>query len=435
MRDASAAGQSVIARGSGYSYGDVALNRDHIVLDLTGMNRILSWSSESGIIDVEPGVTIGRLCRHVGADDWWPPVVPGTQGPTIGGCVAANVHGKNNWRAGPIGEQIEELEFVLADGSATVIGPSMQPDLFRAVVGGFGLLGVITRVRLRMRPSSGLLRVDRFAGSSLEEVMAILERWAPNADYMVGWIDGSAAAGTLGRGLTQIAYELPVAADAPENPSARRPAMQPGNGVAALLPASIRSNLWLVAKPLANRTTLQMFNSLQYFAGSIRTGDTKIVSRRRFDFVHDSLPNWNRAFKGGILQYQTFVPKEQAARVFRTALETSHHTGFAPFLTVIKLHRSDSFLLSEGVDGFSMSMDFAVGGDREHLVSTLRRLTDETILPAGGRFYLAKDYALNSAQARESIGPEALDAFLCLKHDVDPTSLFDSDLYRRLFAT
>ncbi|HKD76320.1 MAG TPA: FAD-dependent oxidoreductase, partial [Ktedonobacterales bacterium] len=91
-------GTTVTPRGAGNSYNDAALNQDAIVLDLTGMRRILEWNPHTGVLRVEAGVTIGDIWRHCLPDGWWPAVVPGTQTPTVGGCLAMNVHGKNAWK-------------------------------------------------------------------------------------------------------------------------------------------------------------------------------------------------------------------------------------------------------------------------------------------------------------------------------------------------
>ena len=422
---AGAQGQTVIGRGSGYSYGDPALNRGNIVLDLRPMSRILAWDAEAGIVDVEPGVTVGMLCRHVSRAGWWPPVVPGTQGPTIGGCIAANVHGKNNWKMGPIGEHVDEIEILLADGNTAVCGPAVKPDLFRAVVGGFGLLGIVTRIRLRMESSTNLLHVDHYAAPELEDVMAILERWVDRADYMVAWIDGFAAGKDLGRGLVQIADVMPGNGDEAKNLS---------RGLTERITAAARSKLWLAMKPVANRAGMRAVNTAQYVWGSIESGRGSFTSRHRFEFFHDAVPDWNRAFGSGIIQYQMFVPRENASRVFRAALESSHELGIPPFLAVLKRHRRDSFLLSEGVDGYSLSLDFNPRRhDRERLANHLRRFADDAILPAGGRFYPAKDSVLTAEQARKSFGEEPLAQFLALKRQLDPNEVFQSDMYRRLF--
>ena len=57
----------------------------------------------------EPGLTIEGLWRRTIQDGYWPAVVPGTMHPTLGGCLSMNVHGKNNYRAGPFGDHVVEL--------------------------------------------------------------------------------------------------------------------------------------------------------------------------------------------------------------------------------------------------------------------------------------------------------------------------------------
>ena len=118
---ARAEGVSVGLRGGGNSYGDAALNGEAIVLDTSRMNRILGWDPQSGVITCEPGVTIAQLWRATLADGWWPPVVPGTMAVTLGGAAAANVHGKNNWRAGSFGEHMLRFELLLPSGERRLL--------------------------------------------------------------------------------------------------------------------------------------------------------------------------------------------------------------------------------------------------------------------------------------------------------------------------
>src|SRR5690348_12368441 len=133
---ARAEGVSVGPRGGGNSYGDAALNGDAIVLDTSHMNRILAWDPQTGVITCEPGVTIAQLWRATLADGWWPPVVPGTMAVTLGGAVAANVHGKNNWRDGSFGEHILRFEVLLPSGESVSCSSDERTDLFSAAVGG-----------------------------------------------------------------------------------------------------------------------------------------------------------------------------------------------------------------------------------------------------------------------------------------------------------
>jgi len=187
-------------------------------------------------------------------------------------------------------------------------------------------------------------------------------------------------------------------------------------------------------KPAANDIGMRRINAARYVLGSLRSGMVRFLPQSGFQFFHDFAPNWNRAFQPvGIVQYQMFVPGGRAFDVFSSALEETHAMDVHPFLAVLKLHRTDRFLLSYGVDGYSLSLDFRMtGSNRWRLLSMLDKLTVDLVLPAGGRFYLAKDNTLSCEAASRSLGEQAVAEFLSTKHRFDPDGVFQSDLYRRL---
>ncbi len=426
---ASEHGKSVLARGSGYSYGDVALNAGNLVLETSRMNKILDWDAGAGLIKVEPGVSIGQLIDFVAPFGWWPPVVPGTIHPTVGGCVASNVHGKNNWNAGTIGDHIQQMDVMLAGGKVISCGPGVHCDLFRAVVGGAGMLGVILSVTLRLRQvSSSLLHVEEFAAPDMISMFDIFERRRQSADFLVGWVDGYASGADLGRGLVQIANYVESSR---QNSADGSWGKYVSDRVVGLVPHSL---LWAFMKPLANDIGMKRINEARYLFGSMRSGIVRYLPQAGFQFFHDFAPNWNRAFQPiGIVQYQMFVPTSTARDVFGRVIGESQSAGLHPFLAVLKLHRMDDFTLSYGVDGYSLSLDFRMTrANRQRLVGMLNHLTSEVVLPAGGRFYLAKDSMLSSADATKSFGQDAVEAFLSVKKECDPGGVFQSDLYRRL---
>ena len=116
LTTARAWGLSVIPYGAGHSYTDAALNTGGVIIDVTGMRRILSWDPERGIIQVEPGVTMRDVVRVALVDRWWPAVTPSTADATIGGCVAMNVNGKNAWKCGSFSEHLLSITVLLATG-------------------------------------------------------------------------------------------------------------------------------------------------------------------------------------------------------------------------------------------------------------------------------------------------------------------------------
>ena len=139
-------GLKIALRGAGCSYGDAACGSGKLVIDCSRFNRILDFDAKTGIVRAEAGATIGDIWQHALPHGWWPPVVSGTMAPTLGGAVAMNIHGKNAYRVGPIGEHVRRLRVLLMDGTERALTP--DDPLFSAVVGGFGELAIITEVEL-----------------------------------------------------------------------------------------------------------------------------------------------------------------------------------------------------------------------------------------------------------------------------------------------
>jgi len=104
-----------------------------------------------------------------------------------------------------------------------------------------------------------------------------------------------------------------------------------------------------------------------------------------------------------------------------------------PVWCVIKQHREDPFLLSYQVDGFSLELNYQRTPQTAQKLKQVLQDMISMVIEAGGRFYLAKDHFLTHAQYRQSMGDEAVDAFLQLKQLYDPEMLLQSDLFRRVF--
>ncbi len=423
---------TIAPRGAGYSYNDAALNSEAIVLDLTALRGITACDPATGVITVEPGVTIRDLWRTVLPDGWWPPVVPGTMGPTIGGCLAMNVHGKNAWRAGPIGEHVLACDLLTPDGTTRTITPLGDPGLFHAAIGGMGLLGVFTSITLQMRRvRNGRVQTHHFAARDLSEMFAIFARETtpgarPAADYLVGWVDGFASGASLGRGLVERADFIEEADPA----SLRLAAQDVAPRIAGIVP---RSELWRVMKPMFNDPIMRLANGAQYRRGS--AAHAAPVPHAQFHFFHDYMPNWQRAWlPGGLRQFQVFVPRAAAASTFATLLRFAQTADIPPYLVVFKQHRANQSLLAYELDGFSLSLDFHVTARNTTRLDTLLHALRGPVMDAGGRFYMAKDDVIDAADFARSLGAERVAAFRAIKQQLDPEGNLMSNLGRRILA-
>ncbi len=432
LLDARDRGLSVALRGSGQSYGDASLNTRSFVLDLTALRRILSWNKASGVIEVEPGVTVADLWRHILPDGFWPSVVPGTMVPTLAGCAAMNIHGKNNFKVGPIGDHILEFDLLTPNGATLLCSREQNPDIFHAAIGGLGGLGAFTRLKLTVTPiESGLMRVEPFRTSSLAETFALFEERTRTADYFVGWIDGTASGRSLGRGVLHQATKLHAGEDPVGAERTLRVDYQD-------LPSTIfgvpKSLIWRFLKPFMNNAGIHLGNTAKYLAAFLhRRGSSYFQSHAAFHFLLDYVPNWRLAYgPAGLIQYQPFVPRAKAEAVFRELLEMCQAAGLPPYLAVMKRHRADSFLLTHAVDGYSLALDFPAR-ERERLWAHCHRMT-ERVLEAGGRFYFAKDSVLRPDQVVRAFGQDRIDAYMALKKRLDPEGVLQTDLTRRVFG-
>ena len=422
-------GRTVAPRGAGYSYTDAALNEGGIVLDLSHMCHVLAWDATQGIITVEPGVTIRMLWQTVVADGWWPPVVPGTMGPTIGGCLGMNIHGKNAWRMGSIGEHVLAFDLLSPQGTITTVTRQSDAELFHAAIGGLGMLGIITSITLQMqRIVSGKLATRTFVTDNLAEMFARFAEHTPDADYLVGWIDGFATGAALGRGLVERAdFET-----TPDPQSLHTTSQDMPPTIAGIVP---RSQMWRVMKLMLNDRGMRLANAANMRRGKGSNAALHRVPHAQFHFFHDYLPNAKRAWlPGGLRQFQTFIPHNHALAVCTELLTRSHQAHLFPYLCVLKQHRADPFLLRYQTDGFSLSLDFHVTAHHAQRITALFADLQVPVLAAGGTFFSAKDDTLDAATYARTVGSERITRFLALKQQHDPEGLLQSDLFRRLFG-
>jgi FAD/FMN-containing dehydrogenase len=425
-------------RGGGNSYGDASVNERGHVLDISRMNRVLAWDPVTGRAELEPGVTIEQLWKRILPDGWWPRVVSGTMYPTVAGAAAANIHGKNNFAVGTIGDAIEEFDIVLPSGELCTCSRQVNADLFHAAIGGFGMLGVFSRIALgTKRVHSGDLWVKGVSARNLREMMDYFEAAKGDADYLVGWIDCFAPEERSGRGLIHHAwYRAPGEDPEPERTLAVAHQELPAN----ILGVFPKNQVWRALRLFNHDLGMRLVNAAKYQAGRLEgMAEPYLQSHAAFAFLLDYVPNWKFAYgresvARGLIQYQPFVPDALAHGVFQELLARSRRAGHVPYLGVFKRHRPDPFWLTHAVDGWSLALDFKVTPEnRKSLWRHCAEMT-EVVLAAGGKFYFAKDLVIGRGDAERFFPPDRLAAFRALKAELDPAGLLENNLTRRVFT-
>jgi decaprenylphospho-beta-D-ribofuranose 2-oxidase len=408
-----AGSETIIARGAGRAYGDAAIGSG-ATLAMTGVDRMIAFDAETLSLTVEAGVTLAQILDAFVPRGFFPPVVPGTRYVTVGGMVAANVHGKNHHKSGGFGSHVERLTLIAADGSTCVCSSTQNATLFRATIGGMGLTGIIRDVTFRLqRIDSAFMRNETVIAPDLDAVFRAFEA-SRDWTYTVAWIDCLARGSALGRSvLFRGEHARRDELDA-HHTAAYRPETGPKLAVPFNLPGFT-----------LNRLSVRAFNSL-YFNGH-RPG-AAIVPLLKYFFPLDALGHWNRLYgRSGFVQYQCVIPKSRSREALGGILDLVAARGGASFLTVLKLlGPDDAGLLAFPLEGYTLTLDFHATAATFRLLAEL----DRRVMDCGGRVYLAKD-ACQSPALVEAGYPQ-LNAFRTLRQQSGAAAKFQSLQSQRL---
>ena len=408
-------GEPVIARGMGRAYGDSSLNQG-ATLDMTRLNRMLAFDPETGLLAVEAGVVLGDIVDSFLPRGWFPPVTPGTKFVTVGGMIAADVHGKNHHKHGSFGNFVEWIDIIGPSGKIIRCSQKENSEIFAYTVGGMGLTGVIVRVAFRLRPvETAWIHQEMLPAPNLEAVMARFDT-AEDCTYSVAWIDCLAAGERLGRSLLMLGEH--ARHDELDNTKAQQP-------FSVLRKRKIRIPIDAPSWAL-NKWTVRAFNALYYSKG-VRAAGRSLVDWDSFFYPLDGFLEWNRIYgRRGFTQYQCVIPLESSAAGLTALLKTISASGQGSFLAVLKRLGHQERKFSFPMQGYTLALDFPVC---QKTLALLERL-DQITLHYGGRLYLAKDARMTRDTLEKS--DSRVEAFREMRKEKGATSHFSSLQSERL---
>lgn len=408
-----------IPRGRGRAYGDAALNSAGEVVLTERLDRFLALDEDQGLLTVEAGASVTEVLEVVVPRGWFLPVSPGTGEASIGGCVAADVHGKNHHHDGGFGAHVRSLALVTPGGDFVTCGPDVEPELFWATVGGMGLTGAVAEVTLQLIPvESAWIAARHHRAGGLDAVIDLLDGEPGEAPYSVAWLDCLARGAARGRGVVMEGRHA-------------TPEQAPG-GVADAFRVPHRRS---VAVPcdlpfsVVHAAVGRLFNGLYLNRQGGKAGGRHfVVDYARFFHPLDALAGWNRLYgRRGFVQHQCVVPLDGGRKGLHEVMEALASSGVPAYLAVLKrLGAQGNGFLSFPMPGYTLALDLPMGPATLALTDRL----DAIVADHGGRIYLAKDATLKAARFA-GMYPN-LAAWRAVKRRVDPETRLRSDLADRL---
>jgi FAD/FMN-containing dehydrogenase len=422
-------GESTSIAGACHAMGGQQFAQDAWLLDTRAMNQVLGFDRERGIIHAQAGITWPELMRHYvieqrdGATAWGiRQKQTGADRLTLGGAVAANIHGRGLTYAPFVGD-IEAIEVVLADGSVVECDRTRNSDLFRRVVGGYGLFGVVTSVKLRLVPRQKVERVVE-----LERIEHIIDRFDERiaAGYSYGDFQFSTATEDrefLSRGV--FSCYRPVDPNTPF-----------GHNQIRLSPADWRRLLYL-----AHRNKMRAFNEFADFylqsSGQIYWSDTHQLSVYLDDY-HERLDTALQSpVAGSEMITELYVPRARlTAFMADVRQDFLRHRVDLVYGTVRLIEPDTETLLAWARGRFAcVIFNLHVDHDTRGMASSaaaFRRLIDIAI-HHGGSYFLT--YHRHATAEQVITCYPMFREFLNAKRRLDPQGVFQSDWYRHYRAS
>lgn len=405
----------LIARGNGRSYGDSAIGKT-TTIDMRCFNRMVEFDGDNGSLVAEAGVLLADIIDVFLPRGWFPIVTPGTKFVTLGGMIAADVHGKNHHNYGSMRNSVNWIDLMTSGGEVIRLSPEKNASLFNWTIGGMGLTGIILRAEIKLRKvSTGWIQQKTIPAGNLEAVIDAFEA-NDKATYSVAWIDCLAKGKSLGRSLLMMGehveiHELPPVLNKNCFPSA--PARQ--ISLSVNLPAC-----------LMNKTVIRLFNSFYFWLGTFKK-QIDLVMWNSFFYPLDRINDWNKLYgKNGFVQFQCVLPLAKSREGLTQLLKATSDLGEGSFLAVLKRFGAQDTAFSFPMEGYTLALDFPVNSSTLELLDTLDRITIEH----GGRFYLAKDSRMSQITLEAS--DPRIAKFREMRQELHMSSAFVSSQSHRL---
>jgi len=414
-------GNTLSIAGGRHAAGGQQFLTDGELVDMRGLNRVLSLDTEHGIVEAEAGILWPELMDELARRqaEWGIVQKQGVDRMTLGGSLGANIHG-NGLGLPPIVAQIESFKLMDATGAVRMCSRTENAELFSLVAGGYGVFGPVASVRLRLMRRHKL-RVEAHMADIPDVVPTFAQRQADGCRYGDWHYSPDAASNDFLRRGVLVTYR-PLD-EREETPATDAPLFTSGDWVRLVTLAHVnRSEAFARYTESALRQNGNVVWSDTFQRDRVYADDYHAVVDRE---LHARAPA-----SESLVEF--FVPREALPAFFdEVRADFLRHDVALLYGTVRLVERdSESFLAWARVPVACVVFNFHVVHDeagQRALAETFRRVVDITARH-GGTFYLTYHRFATRAQT-ERCHPRFVE-FLRAKRHYDPGEVFQSDWYR-----
>ena len=379
-------------------------------------NHIISFDDNSGVLEVESGILLEDIINTFLPKGWFPYVTPGSKFVTIGGLIAADVHGKNHHKDGSFRNFVEWFELINSKGQIIKCSRNENKDMFEWTIGGMGLTGIIIRAAIKLRPiETCWIKQKTLVANNIDQTLEIFEK-NMDATYSVAWINSTNSHNNMGQSLIMLGEHAEI------NHLNQKNSLNP-----LKIKSKKKRNIpFYFPNWFLNKKLIKLFNFLYYFLGK-NSSKEKFVYWDDYFYPLDSIMGWNKIYgRKGFVQYQCVIPLEKSKEGLIELLKEIDKSKVSSFLSVLKRFGKQNSKFSFPMEGYTIALDFPINEETLKLLDKL----DEITLKYKGRFYLAKDARMKKEIFKKS--DKRIEDYINFRNQNDCSKIFVSSQSSRL---
>ena len=411
--------KKISLRSGGRSYGDNTLNEDNIILNYFSKNKIIHFDEENGVIEVCGSTSLIDILKYSIPKGWILYVCPASQFITVSGAISNNVHGKNCFSKGYFGDYVDEFQLFSYEKGILICSKHNNANLFYSVISGLGVLGIILKVKIRMKKiDTTILNTSVCHVSNLDNVIKKIENLKYSHEYNIGTLN-----------FTRY-NKNNISGKIYSSNFSNKKLLDSTINNASIFIYFINICLLINNLPLTNRV-------VEYFLSIITSN--KILFNKNFhqnffkmNFLGDlNLPLYNYFFKNGFIEYQVIFDKEKYFDAIIELQNLIRKNNYESYMSSIKAYKPSNNLYMFGLskDGYCITLDipFRKGNNFQTFIRKLNEIT----IKFNGQVYMGKTPCVNSNEFKQMY--KEYENFKKIKISLDPNLLLSSNMFSRIF--
>jgi decaprenylphospho-beta-D-ribofuranose 2-oxidase len=421
--------------GGGNSFGDVFIPRHSNVIDCSGLNTITSFDSKNGRIVVPCGMQSGPLSAMLLKNGRYLTGSAGSLTNTIAGDISSNVNGKDSWKYGNFSSNVVSFELLTPNGEIVRVDRE-HPELFWGVMGGLGMLGIITSVEVdsTLAPSNHLM-VDRLVTTNLDEtIRAFNSLHEDEWDFAYAWVDVLGATPTIGRAVVERARF-----DTTKNDDSITNSFKPKSRIFGLkdnhfwnLYRGVQSALRVTN---SDRKIAEFVNAFHYHTVRMQRKQNGGIPITTYQYpMLKALPNWNKGISNhGMQEVQMLFSEIHFSTAFFEVHALLKRYNIYPLICAIRKHKPDNGLLSFSGNGLSFTINYdRISFPNPGACFRMERELMAMVIQFEGKVYLSKFPYVNSDECMAMYA--GVNDMKRLKNNLDPKNLLASNTSSRILG-